>query len=208
MSNLKLIIDVGKGIKDFVDALKTIDKYGKAVDRLKQNQEPFPPPKQVQKILDNNGRLEKQLELIARSGVPNPTEPKVSIDEIANPRTKPMALHKFRQGLKIRADHEKLLKGRLGELDNVAKEAKIRSRAAHEIATFWGKMVQAPLPDIGTVNKATYFGYHQLFQKLSGSLNSVERDEKAARQRFDKDLKVYGNDTINMRTNLKTFGVL
>ena len=110
----------------------------------KRNAPPSPPPKQVQKVLDNNAKLEKKLELIARSGVPEPPLPKVTMEEVSNPRTQSTAKQKFKQLLKVRTSHQSEMKDRISELGKVTKEAEVKSRAAHEIADFWAKMMKAP----------------------------------------------------------------
>lgn len=208
MSNLNVIVETSKAIKIFYDNTKTIITYKDAVDRVQRRKEPFPPPKEAQKLLDSNARLEKRLKSIADFGIPDPTVPNIDIEELLNPPTKPQALDLLRETLEIRTEHQNAINKRISDFKNLASEADIKSQAARDISNFWDKMMRAPLPDIGTVNKATYFSFNQLFQKLSSSLKRVAKAARFAKKRIEDDLKDYSRGSDNMRSNLKTFGVL
>jgi hypothetical protein len=207
MKYVKPAIDIIKAIMEFRDSVKTIYEYKESIDRATKGREPFPPPKDIQRVLDSNARLEQKLKTIARSGIPDPIEPKVNIEALANPSTKPQTLFKLKQVMNIRTNHQKTITQRIADLSEVTKEAETRSQTTRYLSDVFTKLAKAPLPDVGSANRTMYFSYSQLMQKGTGSLNTIARDAKLAKNRIEKDLKFYRTGTDNLQANLKAFGV-
>jgi len=207
MSNISIIVEISKAIKEFYNNTKTIIEYKEAVDRVKKRKDAFPPPKEAQKLLNSNARLERKLNSITHSGIPDPAVPNPSIEKLVNPSSRPQALQKFKETLKIRTDHQNAIIKRISELENLVGEADAKSQAARYISNSWGNMIDAPIPDIGTVGRATYLKYYLLFQKMASSLSSVTRAARKAKKRIENDLKDYRKGTDILRANMKTFSI-
>jgi small-conductance mechanosensitive channel len=207
MNHIPILIEIAKAIKEVKTHFQTLRQYEEATARMGRGKDPFPPPQDVQKQLDSNAALSRKLKNLQLSGVPEPQLLKVSLDELANPATKTPAKQKLRDTLVKRQAHVLALRKLLQDLSVLENEAKIKAKGAREIRDFWGEMMKAPLPDLGTLNKTTYFTYHQIFEKLSGSINSISRDCQRAIQRLTKDLTSYEKDTKTLFENFRTFGI-
>jgi hypothetical protein len=207
MNHIPILIEIAKAIKEVKVHFQTLRQYEEATARMGRGKDPFPPPQDVQKQLDFNAALSKKLKTLQLSGVPEPQLLKVSLDELANPATKTPAKQKLRDTLVKRQAHVLALRKLIQDLSMLENEAKTKAKGAREIQDFWGEMMKAPLPDLGTVNKTTYLTYHQIFVKLSGSINSISRDCQRAIQRLKKDLTSYEKDTKTLFENFRTFGI-
>lgn len=201
------VIEIVKGIKDLKTHLDNISKYSKAAEKAAGGNDSFPPPKKVQTALKKLTALEKQFKNLAKSGVDAPLQAKVSLADLADPKTKDQAVKLLLWNLKMRdavvEDAKRLCK----KLRTVSKDAKVRAKVAYAISKDMANLVKAPLPDIGTMGKTNYFEFHLLFQKASGTLNRVATAANNALARMKKDIARIQAETQTARTTLKTFGI-
>ncbi len=207
MSQAVIVIELLKGLKDLVGHFETIDEYSKAAERAKEGKDPFPPPKQVQEMLDNNARIAKWLERIRRKGVMEPELPKVSMDQLADLGTRASAMAGLREGMRMRDEHGQRVRELVDRLKLLTREARAKADAARIVSDFFGDLVDAPLPDIGTLNKTTYFTNHQIFRRLAGSISTIESRSIRAIKVLEAHLKEFERQSANMRGNLELLGI-
>lgn len=191
-------------VYDTIDDAKTcLD----GAERAKKGENPFPASDEVEAEFRKLGALEKELQTLAAKGLGKPDQKKVTMDEIADPKTRGQAGKKFKGNLEAAdafvAEGKKLL----AALKTAEKESKARSTAAREIAKGFERLVASPLPDIGTVGKTEYFALFQQFERAAGVLGRIAGEAGKAQTRVAKDLASAEDDAESLRTNLKTFGV-
>jgi DNA repair exonuclease SbcCD ATPase subunit len=199
-------VEIGKAIKEVYDTTDTVIANRNAAQRARLAEQPFPPHIKVQEQLNANEKLRNKLKIIATHGLPAPFEPKIGIDSLlARPSGTGNGLQKFNDTLRIRAKHAQALQKKIQELASLIQEAEAKSRAARVVRDFWRDAFKAPLPDMGSVNKAEYFTYYQAFQKIAGSLSQTANAAERAKRKLETDLKQYKKTTELLGSNVQTF---
>jgi hypothetical protein len=201
------IIDL---LTELYEVYDTIDDAKTALDgaeRAKDGKNPFPAPKEVEAEFKKLGEAEKELLAIASKGLGKPDQKKVTMDEVANAKTRAGAGKKFKENLATADAFVAAGRRLVDALKKTEADAKARSTAAREISVGMRKLVEAPLPDIGTVGKVEYFTLFQLFERAAGALGRVATHAGKAKGRVEKDLADVEEGTENLRANLKTAGV-
>lgn len=199
-------VEIAKAIKEVYDTTDTVIAHRNAAQRARLGEQPFPPHKKVQEQLNANERLRNKLKTIATHGLPAPFEPKIGLDALlTRPGGTGNGLQKFNDTLQIRAKHAQALQKQIQELGRLIQEAEAKSKAARIVRDFWRDAFKAPLPDMGSVNKAEFFSYHQAFQKISGSLGQTAKAAERAKRKLETDLKQYKKKTELLESNVQTF---
>jgi hypothetical protein len=201
---------IGEFISELAEVLKMLKEANEIMegaDKAKDGKTPFVGGEKVEAQLKKLDTYAKDLNDLASKGVGAPVDKKVSMDELANPKTKSQAVQKFKDNLKNRDTFDANGRKLLASLKQVETEAQLRGKAAKDLSEGFKKLVESPIPDIGTVGKTTYFGLYQGFEEAAGKFNTISTNSKRAQARVTTDLGKVEDDTDTMRENLKTFGI-
>lgn len=201
---------IGEALSELIEIAKLLHEAQECIEganKAIEGKKPFLGSEKVEAQFKKLAACGKDLEALASQGLTVPKDKPVSMDDIANPKTRSQAAQKFKDNLRARdafaADGKRILDA----LKDTEKDAQARSKAAHDISDVFKKLVEAPLPDIGTVGKTSYFGWYQQFEEAAGTLGNIASYAKRAQPRVTSDLKKVADETDNLRENLKTFGV-
>jgi len=88
-------------LNEIKDKIDTVDKYYDAIDRAVSGKEPFPPSKDIEIAFKNIDNFSTKLENIGYSGIGEPEQYPVHIDDIANIETRELSILKYKVNVPI-----------------------------------------------------------------------------------------------------------
>jgi hypothetical protein len=205
--SLSTLIEVGKAVHEINGHIDNIDKHMKAIERTKKGKTPYPGPKNVEDALRQLNKQSGRLRDLARTGLGKPKEQPISMDKLADLRTRASAKAGLQTNLRTREEFVKKAKDLITKVQAMEREAELKKKGAQEMAKFFEKLVKYPV-GFGTVPQAQAFHYYQLFERTAGALSNVSIAAGKAFKRISPELKPIEEETKILRQNLKGFGVV
>lgn len=202
--NAKLWVDIGLSVKDVYGHLDTLSTHSQAVDRAVKGQEPYPSKPSVENMLKKLEELARSLDELARNGIGKHESTPVSMAELADPGTRMRAVTKLRAEVSQREQFLSEGKTVQAEVERLAREAPLRATALRQMRDFFKEVAQGPI----FFMQADAFTYYQLFERAAGRMGSVGTSASRAATRIRGELTQFEQDTTNLRSNLRTFGIL